>query len=52
MSLDAGSTDVTAVIDISCPECGRTDAVQKEGLGTYRCTECGAEFDQGAIEPG
>jgi len=42
---------VTAVIDISCPSCGRTDAVRKEGLGSYRCGECGAEFDQSAIEP-
>jgi ribosomal protein L37AE/L43A len=48
---DDGARTVTAVIDISCPACGRTDAVRKEGLGTYRCGACGEEFDQSAVEP-
>jgi len=51
MRPDVGSGCMTAVIDISCPSCGRTDAVRKRGLGTYRCAECGEEFDQSAIEP-
>lgn len=36
---------MTIVIDISCPRCDRSDTVQKRGLGTYRCTECGHEFE-------
>ena len=42
---------VTAVIDISCPACGRTDAVRTEGLGEYHCGECGEAFDGSAIGP-
>ena len=37
---------MTVVIDIECPDCGRSDPVQKRDLGTYRCTHCGAEFDR------
>jgi hypothetical protein len=51
MRPEVGSGCMTAVIDISCPSCGRTNAVRKRGLGTYRCAECGEEFDQSAIEP-
>lgn len=32
------------VRDIACPSCGHVDPVRKEGLGRYRCTDCGAEF--------
>jgi len=41
---------MTIVVDIACPNCGRTDTVRKEGLGTYRCAECGHEFTQEDIE--
>lgn len=37
---------MTIVMDIACPSCHRSDSVQKHGLGTYRCTECGREFSQ------
>ncbi|MFB6173719.1 MAG: hypothetical protein ABEI39_03675 [Halobacteriales archaeon] len=36
---------MTIVLDISCPECGQSEPVRKVGLATYRCTECGIEFD-------
>jgi len=39
------------VIDIACPECGRVGPVRKEGIGTYRCTECGHEFDPADLDP-
>lgn len=42
---------MTLVVDISCPECGRTDPVQKEGIATYRCTACEFEFSQEDVEP-
>jgi ribosomal protein L37AE/L43A len=51
MPAHAGSGHVTAVIDIPCPDCDRIDAVRKEGLGTYRCGECGREFDQTDVQP-
>lgn len=35
---------MTAVVDISCPECSAVRAVRKVGVGTYRCDECDAEF--------
>ena len=35
---------MTAVVDISCPECEAIRAVRKVGVGQYRCSECGAEF--------
>jgi|GEM_PF-1791257 len=44
------SPDVS-VIDISCPECGSTGSVRKERIGTYRCTECGFEFDHEDLDP-
>jgi rubredoxin len=40
-----------SVIDISCPACGRIDSVRKERLGSYRCTECGHEFDHEELDP-
>jgi ribosomal protein L37AE/L43A len=49
--VDRRPPDVTAVIDISCPACGRTDTVRKEGLATHRCGACGEAFDQSAVEP-
>lgn len=42
---------MTVVVDIACPECGATHSVQKEGLGTYRCTECDTTFSQADVEP-
>lgn len=42
---------MTVVIDISCPECGQTQSVRKERLGTYRCIECDHTFDQADLEP-
>jgi len=35
---------MTAVVDISCPDCEAIRAVRKVGVGQYRCEECGAEF--------
>lgn len=40
-----------SVIDISCPDCGRTGSVRKEQIGTYRCTECGLAFDHEDLDP-
>ncbi|GAD53048.1 hypothetical protein MBEHAL_1808 [Halarchaeum acidiphilum MH1-52-1] len=37
------------VVDIPCPNCGRADAVEKRGLGTYRCRACDRAFDADAI---
>lgn len=39
------------VIDISCPSCGRAGSVRKEAIGSYRCDECGHEFDRGDLDP-
>lgn len=39
------------VIDIGCPSCGNTGSVRKERIGTYRCTECGHEFDHTELDP-
>ena len=47
MSLPTG---MTILIDISCPSCHRSDTVQKHGLGSYRCTECGHEFEHTDLE--
>ena len=40
-----------SVIDIACPDCGRTGSVRKERIGTYRCAECGHEFDHSDLDP-
>jgi DNA-directed RNA polymerase subunit RPC12/RpoP len=37
-------------LDIRCPNCGRTDPVEKVGLGEYRCRECETRFDREDIE--
>lgn len=42
---------MTVVIDIACPSCGNPTSVRKEGLGTYRCDNCGTEFDAEDVEP-
>lgn len=42
---------MSLLVDISCPECGRTDTVRKVGLDLYRCTECDHEFSQEDILP-
>jgi len=42
---------MTVLVDISCPECGETRAVKKVSLDQYECGECGAIFDQTAIDP-
>ncbi|MFB6171305.1 MAG: hypothetical protein ABEJ23_02145 [Haloarculaceae archaeon] len=42
---------MTAVVDISCPDCGRTDPVVKLRLDTYRCQECGREFSHQDVLP-
>ena len=44
-------THMTVLVDISCPECGETRAVKKVSLDQYECGECGATFDQTAIDP-
>ncbi|MFP4590756.1 MAG: hypothetical protein ACLFMX_02270 [Halobacteriales archaeon] len=30
--------------DIACPDCASTDAVVKEDLDAYRCTDCDRTF--------
>jgi transposase-like protein len=35
---------VTAVVDISCPNCDRTEPVRKRDLDHYYCADCGTEF--------
>jgi DNA-directed RNA polymerase subunit RPC12/RpoP len=40
-----------SVIDIACPDCGDVGSVQKERIGTYRCGECGHEFDHTDLDP-
>ena len=37
-------------LDIDCPQCGRTQTVEKVGLGRYRCRECDTEFSRSDIE--
>lgn len=37
---------MTILVDIGCPDCGRTESVRKVGIGTYRCVECGREFTE------
>lgn len=39
------------VIDISCPDCGATDAVAKVRIGRYRCAACGHGFDHADLDP-
>jgi ribosomal protein L37AE/L43A len=49
--VDGLPPDMTVVVDISCPECGETQAVRKVGIGRYECGECGATFDETQVEP-
>lgn len=42
---------MTVVVDISCPECGETEAVRKVAIGQYECDECGATFEHTEVEP-
>ena len=42
---------VVSVIDIACPACGRTGSVRKVRIGTYRCDDCGHEFDHSDLDP-
>jgi len=42
---------MTVVMDIACPACGSLTAVQKVGIGTYRCTDCGHEFTHEDVRP-
>ncbi|MBP1955485.1 ribosomal protein L37AE/L43A [Halarchaeum rubridurum] len=37
------------VVDIPCPVCARTDAVEKRGLNAYYCRACERAFDADAI---
>jgi ribosomal protein L37AE/L43A len=41
---------VTTVVDISCPECGNAESLEKLKLGLYRCRDCGTEFGQGDLD--
>ena len=42
---------MTVVVDISCPNCERTQTVRKIEIDRYRCEECGEEFDQADVLP-
>jgi ribosomal protein L37AE/L43A len=42
---------MTVLVDIDCPECGRTATVRKLALGRYRCGDCGTEFSQEDVLP-
>lgn len=42
---------MTAVVDVSCPDCGETGTVAKVALGEYRCEDCGAEFGPEEVVP-
>jgi tRNA(Ile2) C34 agmatinyltransferase TiaS len=40
---------MTVLVDIGCPDCGRTEPVRKVGIGRYRCDECGSEFTESDV---
>jgi transposase-like protein len=40
---------MTVLVDIGCPDCGRTEPVRKVGIGRYRCGECGREFTESEV---
>jgi len=42
---------MSVLIDIACPECGRTQSVRKVALDRYRCEECCVEFSQEDVLP-
>jgi DNA-directed RNA polymerase subunit RPC12/RpoP len=43
---------MSSVRDIACPNCGRTDPVEKRTLSTYRCRACGTEFSPADVLQG
>lgn len=40
---------MTLLVDISCPDCGRTDPVRKRDLGRYYCEACDRTFTESAV---
>lgn len=42
---------MTAVVDIDCPECGKTQPVMKIGIDRYCCTACEVEFSHEDVLP-
>jgi predicted nucleic acid-binding Zn-ribbon protein len=48
---DGGVFDsgMTVLVDIGCPDCGRTEPVRKVGIGRYRCEECGRVFTESEV---
>jgi transposase-like protein len=40
---------MTAVVDIGCPECRRTEPVRKRGIDRYHCTDCDVTFSHEAL---
>jgi DNA-directed RNA polymerase subunit RPC12/RpoP len=42
---------MTSVAEIRCPECNSVHEVRKVGMGAYRCTDCGHEFDVDDVRP-
>jgi len=42
---------MSLLVDIGCPDCGRTRPVRKVAIGTYRCAECDREFTQSEAVP-
>ena len=40
---------MTVLVDIGCPDCGRTEPVRKVGIGRYRCEECGRVFTESEV---
>jgi DNA-directed RNA polymerase subunit RPC12/RpoP len=42
---------MTSVAEIRCPDCNSVHEVQKVGVGTYRCRECGTEFGVEDVQP-
>lgn len=43
---------MTLLVDIGCPECGRTGPVRKVDIGVYRCADCDREFTQADLSTG
>lgn len=42
---------MTVLVDIDCPDCGRSRPVEKIALGRYGCDDCGIEFSQEDVLP-
>lgn len=49
LSIWVGYLFPMAAIDIVCPDCGRSDTVEKVGIGQYRCRECESGFGRDDI---